>query len=204
MIMMGMDAKETKLNNMETQYIKKDNGHTYYYADEDMTILHRLDRPAVEYADADKEWWVDGKIHRTDGPAMEYTDGYKAWWVENKRHRLDGPAVEYADGDKEWWVDGKCLTEAEFNMMHVPIINRPISDKGLDAMHCSALILARDVLQEVEWKGNEKESRCIVCYGHCSKGHEPECSLARAAWNLGVIIQQNTPAQDNNNQNETE
>jgi hypothetical protein len=119
---------------METQYIKKSNYSTDYYADEEMTVLHRLDGPAVEYAGGSKawfvegkrhrldgpaieradgwvgkEWWVEGKLHRTDGPAMEYADGYKAWWVEGKRHRLDGPAIERADGwvGKEWWVEGK-------------------------------------------------------------------------------------------------
>jgi len=82
-----------------------------------------------------------------------------------------------APADLRWWIHDRL--------------------RSLASAPCSALILARDVLREVEWKGNEKESRCIVCYGHCSKGHEPECSLARAAWNLGEIIQQNTPAQDN-------
>jgi len=83
------------LNNMETQYIKKDNGYACYYADEEMTVIHRL-----------------------DGPAVEHADGHKAWYVEGKRHRLDGPAVECADGYKTWWVKGKRLSEAEFNMLH--------------------------------------------------------------------------------------
>ncbi len=86
-----------KLNNMETQYIKKDNGYTWYCADKEMIILHR-----------------------TDGPAMEHVDGSKSWWVEGKRHRTDGPAVVCADGYKEWYVDGISLTEAEFNMLHEP------------------------------------------------------------------------------------
>jgi hypothetical protein len=74
--------------------------------------------------------------------------------------------------------------------------NTPTNSEALPLTNCSALILARDVLREVEWKGNEKESRCIVCYGHCSKGHEPECSLAMAAWNIGEIIQQNAKLTD--------
>jgi len=126
---------------METQYIKKDNGYACYYADEEMTVIHRLDGPAVEHADGSKAWFVDGKRHRLDGPAFEYADGFKTWWVEGKRHRLDGPAmectngskawyvegkrhrldgpaVECADGYKTWWVKGKRLSEAEFNMLH--------------------------------------------------------------------------------------
>ena len=49
-----------KLNNMKTQYIKKDNGYTCYYADKEMIILHRTDGPAIEHADGYKEWFVDG------------------------------------------------------------------------------------------------------------------------------------------------
>jgi hypothetical protein len=103
---------------MKTQYIKKENGNTYYYADEEMTIPHRLDGPAVEDADGYKAWWVEGKLHRLDGPAVEGADGDKAWWVEGKRHRLDGPAIQHADGYKAWYVEGRRLTEEEFNMRH--------------------------------------------------------------------------------------
>ena len=77
-------------------------------------ILHRLDGPAVEWANGDKSWWVDGKRHRLDGPAIERTDGSKEWWVDGKRHRLDGPAIERTDGSKEWWVDGNNLSEKDF------------------------------------------------------------------------------------------
>jgi hypothetical protein len=70
-------------------------------------VLHRLDGPAIEYADGIREWWVDGKRHRLDGPAIEYASGTREWWVDGKLHRLDGPAIERADGSREWWVDGK-------------------------------------------------------------------------------------------------
>ena len=63
----------------------------------------------------DKSWYVDGKLHRLNGPAIEFADGRKYWFVDGKLHRLDGPAIEYANGDKAWWVDGKNLTEEEFN-----------------------------------------------------------------------------------------
>ena len=61
-------------------------------------------------------WFNDkGQRHRLDGPAIEWADGGKSWFVEGKFHRLDGPAIEYADGSKEWWVKGKELTKKEFN-----------------------------------------------------------------------------------------
>jgi hypothetical protein len=66
---------------------------------------HRVDGPAVEWRDGNKEWWVDGKRHRVDGSAVE-TASSKHWYVDGKRHRMDGPAVEWYDGGKEWWVFG--------------------------------------------------------------------------------------------------
>ena len=53
-------------------------------------------------------------LHRLDGPAIEFANGTKVWYVDGKRHRLDGPAIEFADGDKVWCVDDKRLTYEEF------------------------------------------------------------------------------------------
>ena len=106
----------------QEQYTHVKDGNKYYYKDIAMTILHRIDGPAIEYADGDKSWWVDGKMHQLDGPAVEYANGYKAWWVDGKRHRLGGPAIEWTNGDKEWWVDGKYLTEEQFNALAYTIL----------------------------------------------------------------------------------
>jgi hypothetical protein len=78
-------------------------------------MRHRLDGPAIEYADGHKYWYQNGKRHREDEPAIEYANGDKSWWQNDNLHRLDGPAVEYANGDKRWCIDGKELTEEEFN-----------------------------------------------------------------------------------------
>jgi len=72
-------------------------GNKFYYKDREMTILHRLDGPAVQYADGRKYWYVDGQ-----------------------QHRLDGPAVEAANGHKAWFVDGKHLSEEKFNALTAP------------------------------------------------------------------------------------
>ena len=77
--------------------------------------LHRLDGPAVEYADGDKRWFQNGMRHRLDGPAIEHANGDKSWYQNDKLHRLDGPASEYASGNKFWYIDGEQLTEEEFN-----------------------------------------------------------------------------------------
>ena len=72
--------------------IDKD-GNKYHYCNSEMTILHREDGPAIESADGDKEWYLNGK-----------------------RHRKDGPAVEYANGAKSWYLNGKRLTKEEFHV----------------------------------------------------------------------------------------
>jgi hypothetical protein len=99
---------------MQTYKVTVDKDKTIcWYNDKDQR--HRLDGPAIEWANGSKAWWVDGKYHRLDGPAYDGFDGSKSWYVNGKRHRLDGPAYIYADGYKGWFVDGKELTEEEFN-----------------------------------------------------------------------------------------
>jgi hypothetical protein len=49
-----------------------------------------------------KHWRFNGEYHRVDGPAIEYADGTKSWYLNGRLHRVDGPAIEYADGDKGW------------------------------------------------------------------------------------------------------
>ena len=94
------------------QFIHIDeNGDKRYYADREMTILHREDGPAVEYANGNKEWYINDKLHREDGPAVEYINGYKAWWLNDELHREDGPAAVYANGSKFWYTNGKLHRE---------------------------------------------------------------------------------------------
>ena len=93
---------------MKPQYIEIDeDGKKRYYSDRNMTIAHRLDGPAIEWANGNKAWYVNGKLHREDGPAVEHISGTKEWYVNGKRHRYCAPAIEYTDGGKEWLVDGK-------------------------------------------------------------------------------------------------
>lgn len=77
--------------------------------------LHRLDGPAVEYANGTNRWYRNDDLHRLDGPAVECVDGDKVWYQNGKCHRLDGPASEWADGTKYWFIEGKKYTEAQFN-----------------------------------------------------------------------------------------
>ena len=97
----------------------------YYYKDgttsskyDGSKVIHRIDGPAVEYANGDKSWYVDGKLHRIDGPAIEYLNGTKYWYMDGKLHRIDGPAIELADGSIVWWyVDDEEYSERAFNYL---------------------------------------------------------------------------------------
>jgi hypothetical protein len=66
------------------------------------------------YENGDRFWYQNDKPHRLDGPAVEFADGGREWYQNDKLHRLDGPAIEDVDGTKEYWIDDKKLTEAEF------------------------------------------------------------------------------------------
>jgi hypothetical protein len=58
---------------------------------------------------------MNGELHRMDEPAMEYANGDKRWFINSKLHRVDGPAVEYDSGSKEWWIDDKKYFKKDFN-----------------------------------------------------------------------------------------
>ena len=67
------------------------------------------------------KYYLDNKYHRLDGPAVEWANGSKEWYINGQRHRTDGPAIERADGYKFWYINGKEYSEKEFNR----IINPP-------------------------------------------------------------------------------
>jgi len=111
------------------QYIYIDKyGNKYYFKDKEMTMVHRLDGPAIEYSNGNKYWFVDDKCHRLDGPAIEWSNGTKLWYVDDKCHRLDGPAIEWSNGTKLWYVDDKQLTEEEFNALTAPTLELTLEE----------------------------------------------------------------------------
>ena len=76
---------ESKLSNTSYTYSIPwmDGGNTMYYADATKKQLHRVDGPAVEYPNGDKEWWVNGKRHREDGPAVCWKT-LQQYYIHNK------------------------------------------------------------------------------------------------------------------------
>jgi len=66
-------------------------------------------------ANGNKRWYQNDMFHRLDGPAIEWADGSKFWFQNGNLHREDGPAVECVNGYKAWYIGGEQLTEDEFN-----------------------------------------------------------------------------------------
>jgi hypothetical protein len=99
-----------------------------WYKDSAMTLWHKVDGPAVEYADGSNEWYINGKRHREGGPAVEYADGFKEWYKHGKLHREDGPAVIFSNGTKVWCLEDVDYTETEFNEKMKPVIELTMAD----------------------------------------------------------------------------
>ena len=55
--------------------------------------------------DGNKCWYNSKReYYREDGPAVECANGNKAWYINGEFHREDGPTIEWFDGSKEWWL----------------------------------------------------------------------------------------------------
>ena len=80
---------------------------TMWFKDPEMTVIHRLDGPAIEMVNGLKYWFQDGKKHRLDGPAFEGHGEHRIWYQNGEYHRVDGPAIEMADGDRYWYQHGR-------------------------------------------------------------------------------------------------
>jgi len=51
-------------------------------------LIHRENKPAVEWSDGSKEWYLNGLRHREDGPAQEYCGEYSVyrWYLNGKEY----------------------------------------------------------------------------------------------------------------------
>ena len=59
----------------------------------------------------------NGSLHREDRPALEYNNGDKSWYINGLRHREDGPSIEWEDGNKTWYLNDIRCTEKEHKSM---------------------------------------------------------------------------------------
>ena len=90
---------------------------------------HREDRPAVEYTNGDKYWFINGKLHRGDGPAVEFANGDKYWYINGQYHRETGPAIELVDGTSSWYINGKRLYQ-NYTQRNQPCNNKIVEIDG--------------------------------------------------------------------------
>ena len=104
-------------------------GNVFYYDFKHQ--YHRLDGPAIELANRDKEWFVNGLRHREDEPAVEWGKS-KEWYYKGCCHRLDGPAVIAWGkwGKEEWWIEwwiNKCVyPKSEHNRLVLFSVLEPL------------------------------------------------------------------------------
>ena len=85
--------------------------------------LHRLDGPAVIYANGSQfwcQWCQNGLLHRLDGPAVICATGAQRWYQNGLLHRLDGPAVIGADGTLYWFLEGVEVTQEQHTLRAQP------------------------------------------------------------------------------------
>jgi hypothetical protein len=79
------------------------------------------------------KWYNENdESHREDGPAVEHANGNKSWYLNGKLHREDGPAVEYVGGSKSWYLNDEKLTEEEFNKRNKPCIGKKVIIDGIE------------------------------------------------------------------------
>jgi hypothetical protein len=67
-----------------------------------------------------------GQFHRLDGPACEWVDGDKEWYVNGKRHRLDGPATIWFGENKLWYLKNNVYTKHHHNRLVLFFILEPL------------------------------------------------------------------------------
>lgn len=70
-------------------------------------IVHRKNKPAIEYENGGWRWYNQGKLHRNMEPAVKFTNGSMHWYSNGLRHRIDGPAVIDPSLLESWWLNGK-------------------------------------------------------------------------------------------------
>jgi hypothetical protein len=58
-----------------------------------------------------KQWYLNGKLHRVDGPALEYADGTKYWYLNNKHCK---PIEVFKAATHEQQIHMLCFYASEF------------------------------------------------------------------------------------------
>jgi hypothetical protein len=103
--------RESQLLDLINKPTEIDSDGTKIWRNKEGQIHRGNDKPAIEYKNGGKEWWINGQLHRgNDKPAVEYSNGNKYWYINGNLHREnDKPAIEYKNGGKEWWINGEFI-----------------------------------------------------------------------------------------------
>ena len=78
--------REQDLYGKEIEYKKLTPTGEVYYKDAEMTIKHRIGKPACVWDDGTKFWMFDNMLHRVDGPAKEWNDGSVEYYICGKEY----------------------------------------------------------------------------------------------------------------------
>lgn len=105
---------------MNKYYVEVLDHSTRWYCEPECWTLHRVEGPAIEYANGHGEWFRNGLRHNSNGPAITWADGDKWWYKHGQRHREDGPAFEGARGKRLWFLEDKCVSEEEHARLTAP------------------------------------------------------------------------------------
>ena len=71
-------------------------GSESWYSVFDEQFHNSLGPAVIIYDDGTKEWFMNNQLHRLDGPAVEYANGHNEWWVAGVQYDLQkdfAPAV---------------------------------------------------------------------------------------------------------------
>ena len=72
----------------------------------DMSYCINLDKKDNFIFDIEDKLYYKGYlVHRINGPAIEYKNGNKEWRFEGRLHRIDGPTIEWNWGAKDFYLN---------------------------------------------------------------------------------------------------
>jgi hypothetical protein len=103
-------------------------------------IIENLNKPTEILSDGTKIWKnKEDELHRlNDKPAVEYPDGEKEWYINDERHRdNDKPAVERPNGKKEWYINGKFI-KRNYDKNNIIHNNKLFDYEGYEIMTTTA------------------------------------------------------------------
>lgn len=76
----------------------------------------------ITYPSGDELYYVYGELHRVNGPAVKYANNTKKWYFYGKLHRIDGAAIIYSFNYSIFYLSDINLSKSEYKL--IPILYR--------------------------------------------------------------------------------